>query len=154
MFNSGFRPAINAGLSVSRVGGSAQIKAMKKIAAPIRVELAQYRELAAFAQFGSELDATTAEQLAQGARIKEILKQPQYQPMPVEKQIIIIYAATKKYLLDIEVEDVLRFEQELFDYVDTKYPEIPETIATTKEIDEDTEAKLIKAIEECKAQFK
>lgn len=154
MFNAGFRPAINAGLSVSRVGGSAQIKAMKKIAAPIRVELAQYRELAAFAQFGSELDATTAEQLAQGARIKEILKQPQYQPMPVEKQIIIIYAATKKYLLDIEVEDVLRFEQELFDYVDTKYPEIPETIATTKEIDEDTEAKLIKAIEECKAQFK
>ena len=154
MFNSGFRPAINAGLSVSRVGGSAQIKAMKKIAAPIRVELAQYRELAAFAQFGSELDATTAEQLAQGARIKEILKQPQYQPMPVEKQIIIIYAATKKYLLDIEVEDVLRFEQELFDYVDTKYPEIPETIATTKEIDEDTEAKLIKAIEECKEQFK
>ena len=154
MFNSGFRPAINAGLSVSRVGGSAQIKAMKKIAAPIRVELAQNRELAAFAQFGSELDATTAEQLAQGARIKEILKQPQYQPMPVEKQIIIIYAATKKYLLDIEVEDVLRFEQELFDYVDTKYPEIPETIATTKEIDEDTEAKLIKAIEECKAQFK
>ena len=154
MFNSGFRPAINAGLSVSRVGGSAQIKAMKKIAAPIRVALAQDRELAAFAQFGSELDATTAEQLAQGARIKEILKQPQYQPMPVEKQIIIIYAATKKYLLDIEVEDVLRFEQELFDYVDTKYPEIPETIATTKEIDEDTEAKLIKAIEECKAQFK
>ena len=92
MFNSGFRPAINAGLSVSRVGGSAQIKAMKKIAAPIRVELAQYRELAAFAQFGSELDADTTEKLAQGARIREMLKQPQYQPMPVEKQVIIIYA--------------------------------------------------------------
>ena len=154
MFNAGFRPAINAGLSVSRVGGSAQIKAMKKIAAPIRVELAQYRELAAFAQFGSELDATTAEQLAQGARIKEILKQPQYQPMPVEKQIIIIYAATKKYLLDIAVEDILRFESELFDFIDTKYPEIPETIVTKKEIDEETEQKLIKAIEECKAQFR
>ena len=154
MFNAGFRPAINAGLSVSRVGGSAQIKAMKKIAAPIRVELAQYRELAAFAQFGSELDASTAEQLAQGARIKEILKQPQYKPMPVEKQIIIIYAATKKYLLDIEVEDILRFEQELFDFIDTKYPEIPETIATKKVMDDELEAKLVKAIEECKAQFK
>jgi F-type H+-transporting ATPase subunit alpha len=154
MFNSGFRPAINAGLSVSRVGGSAQIKAMKKIAAPIRVELAQYRELAAFAQFGSELDAATAEQLAQGARIKEILKQPQYQPMPVEKQIIIIYAATKKYLLDIPVEDILRFESELFEFIDTKYPEIPQTIASTKVIDDDTEQKLVKAIEECKAAFK
>ena len=154
MFNAGFRPAINAGLSVSRVGGSAQIKAMKKIAAPIRVELAQYRELAAFAQFGSELDATTAEQLAQGARIKEVLKQPQYQPMPVEKQIIIIYAATKKYLLDIPVEDILRFESELFEFIDTKYPEIPEAIINTKEIDEETEQKLIKAIEECKAQFR
>ncbi|MEE1027091.1 MAG: F0F1 ATP synthase subunit alpha [Agathobacter sp.] len=154
MFNAGFRPAVNAGLSVSRVGGSAQIKAMKKIAAPIRVELAQYRELAAFAQFGSELDATTAEQLAQGARIKEILKQPQYQPMPVEKQIIIIYAATNKYLLDIPVDDILRFESELFEFVDTKYPEIPESIKTNKVIDEETEAKLIKAIEECKASFK
>ena len=154
MFNAGFRPAVNAGLSVSRVGGSAQIKAMKKIAAPIRVELAQYRALAAFAQFGSELDATTAEQLAQGARIKEILKQPQYQPMPVEKQIIIIYAATNKYLLDIPVDDILRFESELFEFVDTKYPEIPESIKTNKVIDEETEAKLIKAIEECKASFK
>ena len=154
MFNAGFRPAINAGLSVSRVGGSAQIKAMKKIAAPIRVELAQYRELAAFAQFGSELDADTTEKLRQGERIKEILKQPQYQPMPVEKQVIIIYAATKKYLLDIAVEDILRFQNELFDYIDTKYPEIPETIATAKVMDEDTENKLIKAIEECKASFK
>ncbi|MGN0427120.1 MAG: F0F1 ATP synthase subunit alpha [Agathobacter sp.] len=154
MFNAGFRPAINAGLSVSRVGGSAQIKAMKKIAAPIRVELAQYRELAAFAQFGSELDSATAEQLAQGARIKEILKQPQYQPMPVEKQIIIIYAATKKYLLDIAVEDILRFQNELFEYIDTRYPEIPESIITNKVMDEETENKLIKAIEECKASFK
>ena len=154
MFNAGFRPAINAGLSVSRVGGSAQIKAMKKIAAPIRVELAQYRELAAFSQFGSELDASTAEQLAQGARIKEILKQPQYKPMPVEKQVIIIYAATKKYLIDIKIEDILRFEAELFDFIDTKYPEIPEAIREKKVMDDDTEKALIKAIEECKKQFR
>ena len=153
MFNSGFRPAINAGLSVSRVGGSAQIKAMKKIAAPIRVELAQYRELAAFAQFGSELDADTTEKLTQGERIKEILKQPQYQPMPVEKQVMIIYAATNKYLMDIPVADILPFEKALFEYVDTKYPEVPEAIRTEKVISEETEAKLIKAITECKAEF-
>jgi F-type H+-transporting ATPase subunit alpha len=153
MFNAGFRPAINAGLSVSRVGGSAQIKAMKKIAAPIRTELAQYRELAAFSQFGSELDADTTEKLTQGERIKEILKQPQYQPMPVENQVIIIYAATKKYLMDIPVADVLNFEKALFDFIDTKYPEVPETIRNTKVMDEDTEKKLIKAIEECKAEF-
>lgn len=113
MFNSGFRPAINAGLSVSRVGGSAQIKAMKKIAAPIRVELAQYRELASFAQFGSELDAATTEQLAQGERIREVLKQPQYKPMAVEYQVIIIYAATRKYLLDIPTAQVLDFQDGL-----------------------------------------
>ena len=153
MFNSGFRPAINAGLSVSRVGGSAQIKAMKKIPAPIRVELAQYRELAAFAQFGSELDADTTEKLAQGERIREILKQPQYQPMPVEKQVMIIYAATKKYLIDIPVEKILDFEKALFEYVDTKYPEVPEAIRTEKVISDETEAKLVKAIEECKADF-
>ena len=153
MFNSGFRPAINAGLSVSRVGGSAQIKAMKKIAAPIRVELAQYRELAAFAQFGSELDADTTEKLAQGERIREILKQPQYQPMPVEKQVMIIYAATKKYLIDIPVEKILDFEKALFEYADTKYPEVPEAIRTEKVISDETEAKLVKAIEECKADF-
>ncbi|MGN0351549.1 MAG: F0F1 ATP synthase subunit alpha [Roseburia sp.] len=154
MFNAGFRPAINAGLSVSRVGGSAQIKAMKKIAGPIRTELAQYRELASFAQFGSELDADTTEKLAQGERIREILKQPQYQPMPVEKQVMIIYAATKKYLLDIAVEDILTFESALFDLVDTKYPEITQSIRDTKEIGEDIEPKLIQAIEECKKEFK
>ena len=153
MFNAGFRPAINAGLSVSRVGGSAQIKAMKKIAAPIRTELAQYRELAAFAQFGSELDADTTEKLTQGERIKEILKQPQYQPMPVVKQVMIIYAATNKYLMDIPVADILPFEKALFEYVDTKYPEVPEAIRTEKVISEETEAKLIKAITECKAEF-
>ncbi|MBE5903517.1 MULTISPECIES: F0F1 ATP synthase subunit alpha [Pseudobutyrivibrio] len=153
-FNAGFRPAVNAGLSVSRVGGSAQIKAMKKIAAPIRVELAQYRELAAFAQFGSELDADTAEKLAQGERIKEMLKQPQYAPMPVEYQIMIIYAATKKYLLDIPTADIQAFEKALFDLVDTKYPEIPESIKTTKVLEDDMEQKLIKAIEECKKSYK
>ncbi|MBR3524879.1 MAG: F0F1 ATP synthase subunit alpha, partial [Lachnospiraceae bacterium] len=153
MFNSGFRPAINAGLSVSRVGGSAQIKAMKKIAGPIRLELAQYRELAAFSQFGSELDADTKERLAQGERIREMLKQPQYKPMPVEYQIIIIYTATKKYLLDIAVEDVLRFEAELFEYIDTKYPEIPESIRTEKEMKPEIEEKLISAIEAFKKDF-
>ena len=154
MFNSGFRPAVNAGLSVSRVGGSAQIKAMKKIAAPIRTELAQYRELAAFSQFGSELDADTKEKLAQGERIKEILKQPQYQPMPVQYQVIIIFVATNKYLLDVPVEDITRFEKELFEFLDTKYPEVPGAIARDKEISDETDAKLRKAVEEFKAQFK
>ena len=150
MFNAGFRPAINPGISVSRVGGSAQIKAMKKISGPIRIELAQYRELASFAQFGSELDADTAERLAQGARIKEMLKQPQYQPMPVEFQVIIIYAATRKHLLDIPVEDVLSFEKGLFEFIVTKYPEIPESIKTEKILTDEIEERLIKAIEEYK----
>ena len=153
MFNAGFRPAINPGMSVSRVGGSAQIKAMKKIAGPIRIDLAQYRELASFAQFGSELDADTTERLAQGARIKEMLKQPQYQPMPVEYQVIIIYAATQKHLLDIPVEDVLRFEKGLFEFIQTKYPEIPEAIRTEKVISDKTEEALVKAINEFKAEF-
>ena len=154
MFNSGFRPAINAGLSVSRVGGAAQIKAIKKIAAPIRVELAQYRELASFAQFGSELDADTKEKLAQGERLKEILKQPQYKPMPVQYQVIIIYVATNKYLLDVPVEDITRFEAELFEFLDTKYPEVPKNIAEEKVISEETEQIFVKAIKEFKAQFK
>ena len=154
MFNAGFRPAVNAGLSVSRVGGAAQIKAMKKIAGPIRTELAQYRELAAFAQFGSELDADTRERLAQGERIKEILKQPQYQPMAVQYQVIIIYAATKKYLLDIPVEDIRLFEKEFFAFLDTKYPEIPETIAAQKQISDETDTALQKALTEFKAGFK
>lgn len=154
MFNSGFRPAVNAGLSVSRVGGSAQIKAMKKIAAPIRTELAQYRELAAFSQFGSELDADTKEKLAQGERIKEVLKQAQYQPMPVQYQVIIIYVVTNKYLIDVPVEDVTRFEQELFEFLDTKYPEVPNAIAQEKQISDETDAKLKKVVEEFKAQFK
>ena len=153
MFNSGFRPAVNAGLSVSRVGGAAQIKAMKKIAAPIRTELAQYRELASFAQFGSELDADTKEKLAQGERIKEVLKQPQYQPMPVQYQVIIIYAVTKRFLLDVPVEDITRFEKEFFDYLDTKHPEIPAAIADEKVISDATEEKLVKALNDFKAEF-
>ncbi|MGN0157772.1 MAG: F0F1 ATP synthase subunit alpha [Brotaphodocola sp.] len=151
-FNSGFRPAINAGLSVSRVGGAAQIKGMKKIAGPIRGDLAQYFELASFAQFGSELDSATMEQLAQGERLREVLKQPQYQPMPVEYQVIIIYAATKKYLLDIAVADVLKFEKDLFKYIDTKYPEIPAAIRETKVVSDETEKLLVQAIKECKEQ--
>lgn len=153
MFNSGFRPAVNPGLSVSRVGGSAQIKAMKKIAGSIRIELAQYRELAAFSQFGSDLDAETKRQLDQGERIREILKQGQYAPLPVWYQVIIIYAATKQYLLDIAVEDVLAFEKGLFDYLDSKHPEIPAAIRNDKEIKEETEEQLKKAIEEFKESF-
>jgi len=154
MFNSGFRPAVNAGLSVSRVGGSAQIKAMKKIAAPIRVELAQYRELAAFSQFGSELDNDTREKLAQGERIKEVLKQPQYQPMPVQYQVMIIYVVTGRYLLDVRVDDVGRFEKDFFLFVDTRYPEVPAAIKNEKEISEETESTLKKAIEEFKKQWR
>ena len=154
MFNAGFRPAINAGLSVSRVGGSTQIKAMKKIAGPIRTDLAQYRELAAFAQFGSELDDDTKERLDQGERIREILKQPQYQPLPVEKQVAIIYAAVKKHLLDLPVDQILDFQKELFELIDTKYPEIFTSIAETKVMDDATEEKLIKAINEAKESFR
>lgn len=154
MFNSGFRPAINAGLSVSRVGGAAQIKAIKKIAAPIRVELAQYRELASFAQFGSELDADTKEKLAQGERLKEILKQPQYKPMPVEYQVIIIFAATGKFLLDVPVEKIADFEKGLFTFIDTKYPEIPKQIKDSKQLDDDTQKALTEAIREFKEQFR
>ena len=153
MFNSGFRPAVNAGLSVSRVGGSAQIKAMKKIAAPIRVELAQYRELASFAQFGSELDADTKEKLEQGVRIKEVLKQPQYKPMPVQYQVIILYVATKKYLLDVPVENITRFESEFFEFLDTQYPQVPQAIKEEQVISDETEKTLVTAIEEFKKRF-
>ncbi len=153
MFNAGFRPAVNAGLSVSRVGGSAQIKAMKKIAAPIRVELAQYRELAAFAQFGSELDADTKQKLDQGERIKEVLKQPQYQPMPVEDQIIMIYTVTKKYLLDVPVKRIQEFEKGFLEFIKTQYADVPESIRETKVMSEETEARLVEAIEAFKKNF-
>ncbi len=154
MFNSGFRPAINAGLSVSRVGGAAQIKAMKKIAGPIRIELAQYRELAAFSQFGSDLDADTKEKLAQGERIREVLKQPQYQPMAVEKQVVMIYAATKKYLLDIAVSEIAEFEKALFELIESKFPEVFSSIRQQKVLSDEAEAQLIEAIKQAKATFK
>ena len=147
MFNAGFRPAINAGLSVSRVGGSAQIKAMKKISAPIRVELAQFRELASFAQFGSDLDKSTKEQLAQGERVREILKQPQYKPLSVEKQITIIYAAEKKYLLDVPVEKIMDFESELFAYIESNAPSLFGDIKEKKELTPEIEETLKKSIE-------
>ena len=150
MFNAGFRPAINAGLSVSRVGGAAQIKAMKKIAGPIRVELAQYRELASFAQFGSELDEATKNQLAQGERIREILKQPNYKPMAVEYEVIIIFAATKKLLLDVPTDKVLEFQDKLFGFIESKHPEIAAESRDKKEISEDLAKRLTDVINECK----
>ncbi len=153
MFNAGFRPAINAGLSVSRVGGAAQIKAMKKIAGTIRVELAQYRELQAFAQFGSELDAATKEQLDQGARIQEMLKQPQYQPMPVEKQVVIIYAATQKYLLDIPVNEIQQFESGLLDYMDANCGEVLGALREQKALTEDIEKGIVQAIKAFKETY-
>ncbi len=154
LFNSGVRPAINAGLSVSRVGGSAQIKAMKKIAGPIRIELAQYRELESFAQFGSDLDKETLERLNHGQRIVEILKQAQYKTLEVEKEVVILYAVTKKYLDDIEVSRVLDFEKQFFEFIETKYNSIFTNIKDTKDLNEDTENLLIKALLEFKKEFK
>lgn len=154
LFNAGVRPAINPGLSVSRVGGAAQIKAMKKIAGPIRVELAQYRELAAFAQFGSDLDKETKARLDQGERIIEVLKQPQYKPMSVAHQVIILYAATKKYLMDIPVSSILDFESKLIEFVDTKYPELAKDIKGKKGLDEELDGKIASIIEEFKSGYK
>ena len=153
LFNSGIRPAINAGLSVSRVGGSAQIKAMKKIAGPIRTELAQYRELESFSQFGSDLDKDTLERLNHGNIIVEILKQPQYKTISVEKEVIILYAVTKKYLDDIPVEKILDFEKYFFDYVEKYHNNILTSIAETKVLSEAAEKELITAIENCKKEF-
>ena len=152
-FNAGFRPAINAGLSVSRVGGAAQIKAMKKLAGPIRVELAQYRELAAFAQFGSELDDATKEQLAQGERIREMLKQGQYAPMPVEHQVIMIYAATRKYLLEVAVSDVADYEEKLIDHMVRRHPDLLQELKETGELKAETEEVLKGIIERFTARF-
>jgi F-type H+-transporting ATPase subunit alpha len=151
LFNAGQRPAVNAGISVSRVGGAAQIKAMKKVAGPLRLELAQYRELAAFAQFGSDLDKATQARLTRGQRLVEILKQGQYEPMPVEKQVIIIYTATKGFLDDIPVEDVRRFEKEFLSYVESNKPELLEHIRTTKDLPDEKD--LNAAIEEFKKGF-
>ncbi len=154
LFNAGIRPAINAGLSVSRVGGSAQVKAMKKIAGPIRLELAQYRELAAFAQFGSDLDKDTLERLKQGERIVEVLKQPQYKPISVEQEVIILYAITNKYLSDVHVEKVLDFERELFAFMDLKHKDIIDELTATKALSPELEAKLKAAIESFKKENK
>lgn len=154
LFNSGVRPAINAGLSVSRVGGSAQIKAMKKIAGPIRIELAQYRELESFAQFGSDLDKDTLERLNHGQRIVEILKQPQYATLEVEKEVVILYAVTKKYLDDIELDRIADFEREFFSFVETKYSNIFKSIKETKEMSAEVEKQLIEALETFKSEFK
>lgn len=154
LFNSGIRPAVNPGLSVSRVGGAAQIKAMKQIAGPVRVELAQYRSLAAFAQFGSDLDAATQNALAQGERIMEVLKQPQYKPMSVAEQVIVLFAATRKYLLDIPVSAVKKFEKELLETVNTKYPELLTEVTGKAGITNELDEKLKKVISEFKAGFK
>ena len=153
-FNAGFRPAVNAGLSVSRVGGAAQIKAMKKIAAPIRVELAQYRELAAFAQFGSDLDKFTLDKLTQGQRTIETLKQPQYATLAVEKQVVILYAVVNGHLADIEVKNVARFNSGLVKHVEEKAPEILQSISETKELKPEMEEKLLRAIDDFKTWFK
>lgn len=154
LFFAGIRPAINVGLSVSRVGGAAQIKAMKQVAGSLRLDLAQYRELAAFAQFGSELDKATQRQLERGARLVEILKQPQYQPLPVEKQVTIIFAGVNGFLDELPVEVLKEYEPELFQFVEAKYPQIYSNIREKQQIDKDTEELLKKAITEFTAEFK
>ena len=153
LFYAGVRPAVNVGLSVSRVGGNAQIKAMKSVAGTLRLDLAQYRELAAFAQFGSDLDKATQAQLARGLRLVEILKQPQYQPVPVEKQVVIIFAGTGKHLDDVDPKDCARFEKELYQYLDAAAPDLLNRIRTKKVLDDEVKAALHKAITEFKEQF-
>ncbi len=153
LFYSGVRPAINAGLSVSRVGGNAQIKAMKKVAGMLRLELAQYRELAAFAQFGSDLDKETQRQLHRGARLVEILKQKQYRPLPVEMQVLMIFAATREYLNDYEVSAVGKYEESLFEYVENSFPDLLRDIREKKELTKEIEEKIKKVLDEFKAIF-
>jgi F-type H+-transporting ATPase subunit alpha len=153
LFNSGVRPAVNVGISVSRVGGSAQIKAMKQVAGRVKVELAQYREVQAFAQFASDLDKATRDQLNRGSRLVELLKQGQYSPMPVQNQVISIYAATGGYMDDVDVEDVRRFEAEMQAFIAERYPDIPETIAQTKALTDETQNTLKTAIAAFKQQF-
>jgi F-type H+-transporting ATPase subunit alpha len=153
LFNSGIRPAINVGLSVSRVGGNAQIKAMKQVAGTLRLDLAQYRELAAFAQFGSDLDKATQAQLNRGRRLVELLKQDQYVPLPVAKQVLSVFAGTNGYIDDIPVEDVRRFEAELFRYVDNTAPGLWQKIATKKTIDDEIKAEFQKLLTDFKARF-
>ena len=153
LFFAGQRPAINTGLSVSRVGGAAQIKAMKKVAGSLKLELAQYRDLAAFAQFGSELDKDTQRRLDQGERMMEILKQPQYSPMKVEDQVIILYAVVNGHVADIPIDRIAQFEKDFLNYVNNNYPQIIESIRETKDLTEDAETKINEAIEEFKKSF-
>jgi F-type H+-transporting ATPase subunit alpha len=154
LFNAGIRPAINAGISVSRVGGNAQIRAMRQVAGTLRLDMAQYRELAAFAQFGAEqLDKATQAQLARGVRLVEILKQDQYQPLPVEKQVLIIFAGANRYLDDIEVAEVRRFERELYAFVETNYGGLLKMIRDKKTIDEEVRAEALRALDAFKATF-
>jgi F-type H+-transporting ATPase subunit alpha len=152
LFNAGIRPAVNPGLSVSRVGGSAQIKAMKKISGPIRVELAQYRELAAFAQFGSDLDKDTLDRLRQGERIVEILKQPQYKPLPVEQEVVTLYAVTRKYLKDVNVEKALEFESQLLAYMERNASDVLDEIRETGDLSPELEKRLASHMDAFKKQ--
>src|SRR6187549_2842956 len=153
LFHQGVRPAINVGNSVSRVGGSAQVKAMRQVAGSLRLDLAQYRELAAFAQFGSDLDKGTLQQLNRGKRLVEILKQPQYEPVAVEKQVIIVYAATKGFLDAVAIENVHRYEEGLYVFLDTRHPGVLSLIAEKKILDDDSKAALNAALEEYGRQF-
>ncbi len=154
LFHSGIRPAVNVGLSVSRVGGNAQIKAMKQVAGSLRLDLAQYRDLAAFAQFGSDLDKATQAQLNRGRRLTEILKQDQYEPLPVEKQVLMIYAGTNGYLDDLAVEDLRAFEQGLYEFMDTSFPGVGKKIAEKKQIDDELKGEIGKMLDEYKTKFK
>jgi F-type H+-transporting ATPase subunit alpha len=153
LFNSGVRPAVNVGISVSRVGGSAQIKAMRQVAGSLKLELAQYRELAAFAQFGSDLDKATQNQLNRGSRLVEILKQGQFSPLPFSKQILVIFAGTGGHFDDMPVEQVRPFEMELYKYVDTTNPGLLQRIMEKKVLDDGLKAEMTKVIKECKEQF-
>jgi F-type H+/Na+-transporting ATPase subunit alpha len=153
LFNSGVRPAVNVGISVSRVGGSAQIKAMRQVAGALKLELAQYRELAAFAQFGSDLDKATLNQLNRGQRLVELLKQSQFSPLPFSKQILIIFAGTSGALDDMPVEQIRPFEMELYKYVDTVNPGLLSTIMEKKILDDSLKGEMTKVIKECKEQF-
>ena len=153
LFNSNVRPAINVGISVSRVGGNAQTKAMKKIAGGLRLDLAQYRALAAFAQFGSDLDKASLDQLNRGKHLVEILKQGQYQPLPLEKQVMIIFAGTQGHLDDIPVEQCRKFEEELYTFIDNSHRGLWEEIRTKKALDDALTAKVTDVIKEFKARF-
>jgi F-type H+-transporting ATPase subunit alpha len=153
LFNANVRPAVNVGLSVSRVGGSAQIKAMRSVAGPLRLELAQYRELAAFAQLGSDLDKASQQQLNRGRRLVEVLKQPQFQPLPVEKQVLIIYAATNAWLDDLPVENIRRFESELYRFTDNAHPGVLQQIRDKKVLDDALKSDLNRLLKEFKDRF-